>query len=107
LEALGKKWLCSNGTFFPGISLVRRRKTQKFGKDNQSVADNQPGNLLNKTSKTLSLEPKISAVNNEQQSMWKEEEMLQLHAPLVPSSYAEDKRRNLVRVIGGVVYLQN
>jgi len=62
---MGKNWRCSNATFSPCISIARRRKTQKFGLDNQGVADNQTGNLLNKTSKTLSLETKISGVNNE------------------------------------------
>jgi len=52
-------------TFSTGISLVCRKKTQKFDRDNQGVADNQPCNLPKKTSKRLSLEPKISAVKNE------------------------------------------
>jgi hypothetical protein len=33
--------------------------------------------------------------------MWKEEEAFYRHAPLVPASYAEDKRRNLGRISGG------
>ena len=62
---LEKNWRCSNDTFSPCISMVRRRKTQKFGLDNQDVADNKTSNLPNKTIKTLSLETKISGVNNE------------------------------------------
>jgi len=33
--------------------------------------------------------------------MWKEKETFKWHAPLVPASCVEDKRRNLVRIIGG------